>query len=62
METHRQKCGNDKDPVDVVGDDGAVGGCVVPAEDGVEDTPAAAAVELGTATLFEETSCQFRDA
>lgn len=51
MESHRQEGGDDSNPVQIVGDDGAVGGRVVPAEDGVEDAPAAAAVELRTATL-----------
>jgi hypothetical protein len=40
---------DDGDPVGVVADDAAVGGAVLPPEKGVEDAPAAAAVELGVA-------------
>jgi hypothetical protein len=41
----------DGDPVQVVGEDGADGGGVLPAKDGVEDAPEAAAVEVGVAAL-----------
>ena len=53
LERQEQEAHGYGNPVDVVGDDRAVGGRVVPAEDGVEDTPAAAAVELGAAALEE---------
>lgn len=46
-EAHGEEATDDSDPVDVVGNDGAVRGRVVPAKNGVEDAPAAAAVELG---------------
>lgn len=51
LEAQKNQPGHDEDPVDVVGDDRAVGGRVVPAQDGVEDAPAAAAVQLGIAAL-----------
>lgn len=38
-ESKSDEAGHDEDPVDIVGDDGAVGGRVSPAEDGVENTP-----------------------
>ena len=40
------------EPVDVVGDDGAVGGRVGPAEDSLEDAPAAIVGHIGVAALF----------
>ena len=39
-----QEACNDGDPVEVVRDDGAIGGAVLPAEERVEDSPAAGAV------------------
>lgn len=48
---HDQEAENDEDPVHVVRDDGAVGRGVLPPQDGVEDAPAAAAVELWVAEL-----------
>lgn len=41
LEAQRDKHADDKEPVQVVRDDGPVGGRVGPAEDGVEDAPAA---------------------
>lgn len=40
LESHDDEAGHDEDPVDVVGEDRAVGSGVLPAENGVEDTPA----------------------
>lgn len=48
---HGEEARGDGDPVEVVGDDGADGGRVLPAEDGVEDAPEAASVEVGVAAL-----------
>lgn len=48
---HGGEAQGDGDPVEVVRDDGADGGRVLPAEDGVEDAPDAAAVEVGVAAL-----------
>jgi hypothetical protein len=54
-EAHNEEGGNDKDPVDVVGDNGAVGGRVGPAKDGVEDAPGFGAGRFWAAALE---SCQ----
>lgn len=43
LESHEDETSYYKDPVDVVGNDRAVGGGVLPTENGVEDTPAAVA-------------------
>lgn len=51
FETHHDEGGHDSDPVDVVRDHRAVRGRVVPPQDGIEDAPAAAAIELGGAAL-----------
>lgn len=51
MECHDEESSNDENPVNVVRDDRTVGGRVVPAEYGVEEAPAAAAVEFWTAAL-----------
>lgn len=51
-EAHEDEGSNDENPVEVIGQDGTVGGSVVPSEDGVEDAPAAAAVEFGGAALW----------
>lgn len=48
---HEEETDDDNDPVDVVRNDGSVRGRVLPAEDGVEDTPAAASVEFWVAVL-----------
>lgn len=42
-----QEPDDNNEPVNVVGDDGAVCGAVLPAEQGVEDTPTAVAVIAG---------------
>ncbi len=55
--THEQEAADDGNPVDVVGDDGTVGGAVLPAEDGVEDTPAATTVEFWVAILVKALEC-----
>lgn len=41
LESHDAEAGHDKDPIHIVGNDGAVGGRVLPAENCIEDTPAA---------------------
>jgi hypothetical protein len=46
-----QEAERDGDPVQVVREDGADGGRVLPSKDGVENTPEAAAVEVGVAAL-----------
>ena len=51
-ESKDKESADDEDPVQVVRDDGAVGGRVGPAEDGVEETPSAAAVDLRAAALL----------
>ena len=51
-EAEDEEGADDEEPVHVVRDDGAVGGRVGPAEDGVEETPSAAAVDLGAAALL----------
>ena len=48
---HHNEAGNDEDPVDIVCDDGTICAGVVPAQNGVEDTPASSAVELGATAL-----------
>ena len=48
---HEDEGDDDEDPVEVVGEDGADGGGVGPAQEGVEDAPAAAAVELRVAAV-----------
>lgn len=50
-EPHHDEAGDDEDPIDVVGDDGAVRAGVIPAQNGVEDTPASSPIELGAAAL-----------
>lgn len=51
---HEQETRDDDEPVKVVRDDRAVGGCVVPSQDGVEDAPTTATVVLGRAALCGE--------
>lgn len=51
-EAEDEEGADDEEPVHVVRDDGAVGGRVGPAQDGVEETPSAAAVDLGAAALL----------
>lgn len=51
-----QKSSNDRDPVDIVRNDGAIGGRVVPTKESVENTPATSTVELRTAALEEDRS------
>ena len=48
---HSQEGCYDADPVKVVGDDGAIGCGVLPAENGIEDTPASSAVDLWVTAL-----------
>ena len=50
--SHSQETTDDSDPVYVIGNDRAVGGRILPAKDGVEYSPAAAAVELRIAELM----------
>lgn len=42
---HREKCNYYGEPVEIVRDDRAVRGGVLPAEKGIEDSPASTAVE-----------------
>ena len=49
--SHHSKANDDCDPVAVVRDDRAVGGRVLPAENGVEDSPSATAIEFWVAEL-----------
>lgn len=42
---------NDRDPIEVIRYNRAVGSGVIPAEDGVENAPAASTVEFGTTAL-----------
>ena len=51
FEAEEEEADDHGEPVHVVADDGAVGGAVLPAEDRVEDAPAAAAVEFWVAVL-----------
>jgi hypothetical protein len=51
VEDHAPESGHDREPVDIVGDDGAVRGRVGPAQDRVEDAPSACAVAFLVATL-----------
>lgn len=51
VKPHGHEGDYDQNPVDVVRDDGAVRCRVGPSEDAVEDAPATAAVDIGTATL-----------
>lgn len=48
---HSQEDCYDADPVKVVGDDGAIGCGVLPAENGIEDPPASSAVRLWATAL-----------
>lgn len=59
VEAHNDEAGHDKDPVDVVGDDRAVGGRVGPSKDGVEDTPSLAARSFRTTALERISQLQF---
>lgn len=49
---------HDSDPVNIIRDDGSVGGRVVPTEDCVQKAPAAAAVQLRAAALKRESVSQ----
>ena len=46
-----EEADDDHEPVEVVREDGTDCGGVFPAEDGVEDAPAAATVDFGVAAL-----------
>jgi hypothetical protein len=48
---HSQETENHEDPVYVIRNDGPVRGGVLPPEDGIEDTPAAATVEFWVTEL-----------
>ena len=52
VEAHDDETSHDAEPVEVVGDDRTVSGGVGPAENGVEDTPAAVVSTLRSAALF----------
>lgn len=61
LEPHQNETGDNEDPVDIVCDDGAVCASVVPAQNGVEDTPASSSVELGATTLQFASECEILD-
>lgn len=56
VEPDEDEGGHDEEPVEVVRDDGAVGGGICPAEDGLEDAPAAVVGDVGVAALFAKPS------
>jgi hypothetical protein len=49
---HRCVGDDDSNPVEVIREDGSIGGGVLPAEKGVEDAPAAAPVQFGVTALI----------
>lgn len=49
--SHANEVQNSGKPINVVGDDGAVGGRVLPAKNGVKDTPATTAIHFRVATI-----------
>ena len=51
LEPHQQEADDHDNPIHVVRDDGAVGCRVLPTEEGVEDTPSSAAVQLWVTIL-----------
>lgn len=51
---HDDEPSNDCDPVEAVGNHGAVGSGVIPAQDGLEDSPAATTVQVRRAALRRE--------
>lgn len=51
LEPQRNKHRHDEDPVYVVGYDGTISRRISPSKDGIEDTPATAAIELGAAAI-----------
>jgi hypothetical protein len=59
-ESKSQESNDDGDPVKVVREHGTVGGGVGPSEQGVENAPSAAAVQLGVAALLGRGSVIFR--
>lgn len=48
---HGEESDNDGNPVEVIGENRAVGRRVLPAEQGVEDTPSSSTANLGVAAL-----------
>lgn len=54
--SHRQKAQDDDDPVHIIRDDGTISSRILPAEDGVEDSPASASVEFWVTKLEEGVS------
>lgn len=50
--SHSKESNDDGKPEEVVGDDGAVSGGVLPAEDGVENPPSASSVDIGVTALY----------
>lgn len=57
-EPQHQESSDDCDPVDIVRNDGAISGRVVPTKESVKDAPAASTVELRAAALEEDRSEQ----
>lgn len=51
LEAQQEQPRHNADPVDVVRDDGTICGRIIPAKDGIQNSPAAATVELGVAAL-----------
>ena len=54
--SHSQEAQNDRNPVHIVRDDRAVGCRVLPAEDGIEDSPSSPTIELRVAKLQDKIS------
>lgn len=59
MEAQDEEADDDEDPVDVVGDDGTVGGRIGPAKDTVQDTPRLRARRFRAAAL-QKSVCEIR--
>lgn len=55
---HGEKGDDDGPPVDVVRDDGAVGGRVLPAQEAIKDSPKTATVDVRAAALDQGGRCQ----
>lgn len=48
---HEEEAGDDDNPVQIIRDDGAEGGRILPAKNGVEDAPSTAAIQLWISEL-----------
>ena len=58
-EAHNDEAGHDKDPVDIVRNDGPVCRRVCPAKNGIEDAPGFVAACFGRAALIPLLECLF---